>query len=148
MPIPAFTSEGLLPEGVHDCSLAELQERFGHFQRNDVRPRLFERLSRFIQHAVATGLVTSIIVDGSFVTSKDEPNDIDLILVLRAGHDFAADLRPFEYNVMSRQRVSRLFGFDMLLAEEGRPELAEHIAFFAQMRKRDDVRKGMLRIRP
>jgi hypothetical protein len=70
MPIPALTTDGFLPEGIHDCSLAELQERFGHFQRNDVRPRLFERLSKFIQQAVATGLVTSIIVDGSFVTSR------------------------------------------------------------------------------
>jgi hypothetical protein len=68
-------------------------------------------------------------------------------MTFRAGHDFAADLRPFEYNLISRQRVGQMFGFDMLLAEEGRAELDEHIAFFAQVRKRDDIRKGMLRIR-
>ena len=37
---------------------------------------------------------------------------------------------------------------DMLLAQEGQTEVAEAIAFFAQVRKRIDVRKGMLRIRP
>jgi hypothetical protein len=148
MPIPAFTSEGLLPEGVHDCSLTELEERFGQFQTSDIRCRLFERLTRFVHQAAATGLVSAIILDGSFVTSKDNPNDIDLILVLRAGHDLAAVLRPFEYNVISRRQISREFGFDMLLTQEGHSDVAEAIAFFSQVRKRVDVRKGMLRIRP
>jgi hypothetical protein len=147
MPIPALTPDGFLPEGVHDCTLAELGERFGQFQNTDVRCRLFERLERFVREATATGLVAAVIVDGSFVTAEDAPKDIDLILVLHTGHSFAADLRPFEYNVVSRRRVGQTFGFDMLVAEEGRAELDEHIGFFALVRKRDDVRKGMLRIK-
>jgi hypothetical protein len=146
MPIPAITSDGFLPEGVHDCSLAEIQERFGQFQVTDARCRLFDRLERFVHQATVSGLVAAIIVDGSFVTAKVNPNDIDLILVLRAGHDFAAPLRPFEYNVVSRRRVGRDFGFDMLLAEEGQSNVAEATAFFAQVREHREVRKGMLRI--
>jgi hypothetical protein len=87
MPIPAFTDEGLLPEGVHDGSLAELQEPFGQFQGTDIRRRLFERLEKFVNQAAATRLVAAIIVDGSFVTAADSPNDIDLIVILRPGHD-------------------------------------------------------------
>lgn len=96
MPIPALTSDGLLPEGVHDCTLRELQERFGEFQTTDARCRLFERLARFVQEATASGLVAAVIVDGSFVTAKNCPNDIDLIVILRPGHNFTADLRPRE----------------------------------------------------
>lgn len=147
MPIPAFTTDGFLPEGVHDCTLAELRERFGQFQTTDVRCRLFERLERFVREAIASGLVAAIIVDGSFVTAKSSPNDIVLILVVRVGHDFGADLCPREYNVVSRGRVRREFGFDMLVAEEGQMQFQEHTEFFSQVRKRDDVRKGMLRIR-
>jgi hypothetical protein len=96
MPIPALNDDGFLPEGVHDCTLAEVQARFGQFQRTDRRCHLFERLEVFLSHAKATGLVTAVILDGSFVTDKDAPSDIDLILVLRPDHDFAASLRPFE----------------------------------------------------
>jgi len=96
---------------------------------------------------MASGLVAAIIVDGSFVTAKDVPNDIDLIVVLRPGHDFSAELRPFEYNVIVRREIRRRFGFDMLLTEEGQPDLEEAINFFAQLREQTDVRKGMVRVR-
>jgi hypothetical protein len=147
MPIPAFTSDGFLPEGVHDCSIGEIQERFGQFQTTDVHCRLFERLERFVRQASASGLVSTIIVDGSFVTAKDRPSDVDIIVVLQAAHDFTAELRPFEYNAVSRRRVAHEFGFDMLVAQEGAVELEENIAFFAQVRERRDTRKGMLRIK-
>src|SRR5688572_16803624 len=98
MAIPALTAEGYLPEGVHDCTLDELRGRFGQFQGSDARCRWFDRLQSFVRDAAATGFVNSIIVNGSFVTSKDIPNDIDLVLVLKRGHDFSALLRPFEYN--------------------------------------------------
>ena len=146
MPIPALTDEGFLPEGVHGCTLAELQERFGQFQTTDARCRLFERLERFILEARAGGLVAAIIIDGSFVTAKDSPNDIDLILVVPLGHDFGADLRPREYNVVSRRHVRREFRFDMLVAEQGQMQLEEHIDFFSQVKERPEIRKGMLRI--
>jgi hypothetical protein len=146
MPIPALTAEGYLPEGVHDCSLAELQERFGRFQRSDIRCRLFDRLAAFIREANATGFVEAIIVDGSFATAKDEPNDIDLIVVLRSDHDFGATLRPFEYNVVSVQQVRRMFHLDALVAGDGEPELDKHVRLFSSVRERNDIRKGMLRI--
>lgn len=146
MPIPDLNDNGLLPEGVHDCSFAELVERFGQFQQSDCRRRLAKRLEEFFREVGATGFAVSIIVDGSFVTEKAEPNDIDLVLVLRAGHNFSTTVRPFEYNVLSRRRVRKSYGFDMLLAEEGQPEFSEFIEFFTQVRGDPDVRKGLLRV--
>jgi hypothetical protein len=119
MPIPALTSDGFLPEGIHDCTLDELRARFGQFQRTDWRPRLFERFEAFVREARRTGFVVAIIVDGSFVTNIDAPNDIDVILVLRADHDFDAELRPFEYNIVSRPQARRVHGIDLLVAREG-----------------------------
>jgi hypothetical protein len=148
MPIPALTAEGYLPEGVHDCTLEELHEQFGQFQGSDVRGRLFRRLEVFVRDAMATGFVAAIIVDGSFVTGIDAPNDIDLILVLKSGHDFTASTRPFEYNVLSRHQVRRMYRLDMLVAEEGEAELDSHLKFFSQIREHDDLRKGMLRVLP
>jgi len=37
-----------------------------------------------------------VLVDGSFVTAKPEPVDLDLVLVVSANHDFSADFQPSE----------------------------------------------------
>ena len=144
--IPDLNDDGVLPEGLHECSLDEVIERFGQFSQSDRRRRLGQRLQEFLREVGSTRLAVAVIVDGSFVTGKREPNDIDLVLVLRAGHNFSEALRPFEYNVVSRRRVRKTFGFDMLLADEGQPELREYIAFFSQVRGNPDVRKGLLRV--
>jgi hypothetical protein len=45
--------------------------------------------------------VEAVLVDGSFVTAKIDPNDIDLILIVPEVHDFSADISLAEYNVVS-----------------------------------------------
>jgi hypothetical protein len=96
----------------------------------------------------ASSTTFSILVDGSFVTAVDAPNDIDLILVLKRDRDFTASTRPFEYNVVSRHRIRRRYGFDVLIAKEGSAQLLRNIEFFGQVRNRDDIRKGLLRLIP
>ena len=146
MSIPALTSDGLLPEGVHDCTLDEIRERFGQFQRSDRRCRLFDRLEAYVRDAQRSGVVKAIIVDGSFVTDKDVPSDIDLVVVAPPPGILPATLRPAEYNVLSKRHVRRQFGMDMLLAQEGQTEVAEHVEFFSQVREHPELRKGMLRL--
>src|SRR5436309_1490284 len=130
MPIPAFEQHGFLPAGVHDCTLGEIKAVFGTFQGSERRPRLFANLEAFIAEAAASGIVRSVIVDGSFVTATKRPNDIDLIVVVDAGHDFSSDLSPREYNLLSKHRVRRRFGFDLLLAREGSVECDRWVKFF------------------
>src|SRR5215831_17889288 len=59
----------------------------------------------------------AMLVDGSFVTSKPVPNDIDLLAVLRPGHDFERDLPISECALVSRGLLRRRFGFDVIVAE-------------------------------
>lgn len=87
-----------------------------------------------------------MIVNGSFVSGKAEPNDIDLIVELDASHDFTADLNPAEYNVVSKIRVFRRYGFDLLVARSGSPEYCRWVEFFQQVRLEPGVRKGILRV--
>ena len=110
MPIPDLDNEGFLPEGVHESSLEEIREKFGRFQRSDKRLQLYRKLNEFMDAAKRTSLIAFVIVDGSFIGGKDEPSDIDLVLVLHRNHDWAAELRPFEYNVVSRRSVRKGFG--------------------------------------
>ena len=78
MPIPALDPDGFLPVGVHDGTLDELKARFGSFQGSDRRPQLWARFVEFVNETRAVGLVRALLVDGSFVTAKPDPNDIDL----------------------------------------------------------------------
>lgn len=146
MPIPSFNEHGLLPEGVHDCSLEEIEARFGAFQGSERRPELRFRLKEFLREAKASGIVLAILINGSFVTATPDPNDIDVIMVVPASHDYARDLRPAEYDVVSKLRVRRRYGFDLLLARAGSVELARYTAFFQQVRFAPFERKGILRI--
>jgi len=77
-----------------------VKERFGSFVESDRRPNLFTALETYLAEVRSTEFVKEVILDGSFVTSKPKPNDIDLILVLEKAHDMESDLRPFEYNVV------------------------------------------------
>ncbi len=75
-----------------------------------------------------------MIVDGSFVMGGvDSPEDIDLILVMPGGWDFAAELKPFEYNVASKRMVRKKYGFDVRVVRANSPELEEWVEFFSQV---------------
>ena len=145
MPIPDFY-EGLLPPGVHECSIDEVRARFGTFQGSDRRPRLFEKLEQYLTEARKTGLVLGVIIDGSFVTAAANPNDIDLLIELRHDHNFSLDLRPVEYNVLSGVRVRRRYQMDVFAAVEGSPLSAQYLDFFTQVRGDRTRRKGLLRV--
>jgi predicted nucleotidyltransferase len=116
MPIPDLDQEGLLPPGIHEVTVEEIHERFGRFRKSDRRASLFGKLRDFLAEIRSTGLLAAVIVNGSFVTGKDEPSDIDVLLILRSDHDFSAELRPFEYNVLSRRRVRQRYRFGILVA--------------------------------
>ena len=146
MAIPDLDEGGFLPAGVHDASMAEVVERFGQFQQTDRRVALQARLEAFLEEARGTGLVASLILDGSFATSKPEPDDIDLIVVLRQGIDASTEFRPDQYNVVSARRVKARYPFDVLIAVEGSETLRSAVEFFAQVTGRPGLSKGMVRV--
>ena len=146
MPIPALNNDGFLPSGVFDCTLPELRERFGKFQGSDHRSRLFARLEELFQAMQRSGLFEALLVDGSFVTSKPAPNDVDLIAVLRLGHNFERDLPMSEYALVSRAILRRRYGFDVVITEKDSQLCKTYIEFFSRVRDNPDVSKGMLRL--
>jgi len=146
MPIPALDGFGLLPTANHDCTLDEIEARFGSFQHTDQRPRLFTKLAAFVAEAKSAEIVRSLLIDGSFATAKAAPNDIDLIVVVAAEHDFSTDLNPAAYNVVSKRRVHRRFGFDLLVAREGSIEYRRWVEFLTQVRLAPEQQKGIVRL--
>jgi hypothetical protein len=145
MPIPELNTEGLLPEGVYDCTLDEIGARFGRFQMTDRRIWLFEKLRELVEEERQAGLAIELFVDGSFVNDKPEPNDIDLVIVLPADYNFTSELPPFRYNATSQAQVRRRYRFDVYFVRQNSTEYHERRYFF--QKTREDQRKGILRIK-
>src|SRR6266849_7115250 len=77
--IPPFRPDGYLPEGIYVCSEAEVVFRFGSSSRR--RRRLVLQLRRWIELGRHVG-AQRLLVDGSFVTAKEDPHDIDTVILL------------------------------------------------------------------
>lgn len=146
MPIPRLNEKGFLPPGVHDCSLDEVRKTFGAFNSNDRRPNLFRNLEVFVTSLRKKGMARAVVVNGSFTTAKTDPNDIDMVLVLSQGHDFAGDVSPDEYNLLSKRRVKKAFGFDMFVAEDESEEYERYTRFFQEVKNQPGELKGVLRV--
>ncbi len=141
--IPDFTHEGLLPAGIHQASLAELKQRFAVFERSDRRLRVFDRLANLLDEAKKSRIVQRVLIAGSLVTAKPEPNDFDCILVLDPTI-VGRTLPPFQYNLVSRRMARRMFGGDIMPALDGSAALAEYVDFFQTTR--DGQRMGIVEI--
>ena|SRR5438105_292045 len=88
MALPAFNVEGDLPPGVYRATLAEVLERFG--KGSVKRCTVSDRLNRLYQHVTSTGQLARFIVFGSFVTAKEEPNDVDVIVLMEDTFDLSS----------------------------------------------------------
>lgn len=141
-----LTAEGLLPPGIFDCALPEIRARFGGFHFSDQRPRLYGRLEELIVATRSSSLFAALLIDGSFVTAKPQPNDIDILAVLRPGHNFERDLSMSEYALVSRTLLRRRFGFDVIVAEQESLLYMTYVEFFGRVRESPAVRKGLLRL--
>lgn len=88
MPIPGFIHNGDLPIGIHKATLQETIDRFG--VSTDARRLVAARLSRIYQVALETGHLAHFIIFGSFVTSKLQPNDVDVFMIMENSFDSTA----------------------------------------------------------
>jgi len=74
--LPALDQRGLLPDGVHSAGEVELEARFAD---SPPRQRIFGGFMRLRREAESFGLAGMQWVDGSFVTAKAEPSDLDVV---------------------------------------------------------------------
>lgn len=146
MPIPQLDSNGLLPPGVHDCTLDEIGNTFGRFARSDRRIHLTRRLKEYLADVSAAGIGKWLYVDGSYVTDKDEPGDIDLLLILKDDVRLDQEVPPFEYNVRTKKFIKRHFGFDFFFGFENDPSAQSILALFCRVKGVPEAEKGILRV--
>ena len=139
--IPDFRDDGYLPEGLHVATDAEITFRFG--TSTIQRRRLTLQLRRWIELARIVG-AKRLFIDGSFVTAKPDPNDIDAVVWLP--EDFAerasgGDLEAIELETMLLTRRP-----EEIFAAEDRLDWDDWLEFFGRTREADGRRKGLVEV--
>ena len=139
--IPDFRQDGYLPEGMFLVSEAEVTFRFGTSNRK--RRRLILRVRRWIELAREVGAL-KLFIDGSFITAKPEPNDVDAVVLLPPDFEnqIAVDsdaATEFEEMLLTR-RPEEIF------AAEDETDWNEWVEFFSRTREADGRRKGLVEI--
>jgi hypothetical protein len=139
--IPPPNAIGELPPGVHAATLAEVKAVFATTPR---RRLLFEGLRQALENLAHAG-VRRVFIDGSFVTTKANPNDVDGCWVwTEAVHLDLLDpvLLDFAHH---RQAMKDKYGVDFFLADW--QEAGSGLTFleFFQ-RNRADVPKGIVQL--
>ena len=131
--IAEFNDEGYLPAAIHRAFMEEIAARFG--QESELRRVQMESLGWLVDLAERAG-VPRIILNGSFVTDRLEPNDVDCALMI--GEDFprepAAETEllaglPFlELHLLRAGQferfIERIFATDRSLTPKGMIEIA------------------------
>jgi len=137
--IPALTTLGLLPPGVHDTTWPELSQRFGNNgQRKSVLAGIRQAAT-----ALSKAGCRRLWIDGSFVSSKAKPKDWDgcwdPVGVVRSLLD--PDL--LDFTKAGRARMKTKYMADLFPASlpEGNSGLA-FLNFFQQDRSGDP--KGLV----
>lgn len=131
--IPSLTSDGFLPPGNHRAPFAEFEDTFARFDRSDRRIKLCEQIRLLLEEVRRLGVVKRMLVAGSFVTAKAEPNDFDCLLILDP-EVRQRELHPLEYRLISRSMARKVFGGDVVAVTAGSPECSEYLDFFAHNR--------------
>jgi hypothetical protein len=146
MPLPGFNEFGDLPSGRHAASFDEVLTRFG--SGTPQRREVTDRLRRIYSLAVATGHLDRLVIFGSYVSDVAEPNDVDVILVMRS--DFATEKCPadslvlFDHAGADEELGASIFWIrpEMLLGEP----LEQFLAHWEW--KRDGSRRGIVEVQP
>ena len=66
---------------MYQATIDEVIARFG--TGNTQRQAVTKRLIRIYHLAEATGKLERLVIFGSYITAKSEPNDVDIVLVMR-----------------------------------------------------------------
>jgi hypothetical protein len=116
-----FTMDGdefdpILPAGIHCMTLEEFRFKFvDQFSYSTRRRLIFDKFSQFLDKVLSVKFVTELWLNGSFITEKPEPGDIDVVAFYDESksnrlddsfRDFLRDIEFIQLNFLTDIRFS------------------------------------------
>jgi hypothetical protein len=136
--IPDFDENNNLPPGIHDATVAEVRTRFA----NERRKQLFAAFEEVIS-ILSECNCPEVYLDGSFITTKEEPNDYDLCYESKG---IVRTLRLREFLTNSDTRKEKYLG-DIFIHMPEPPYYVSHVEHWQKDGRKDGMRKGIVRIK-
>ena len=99
---------------------------------------------RWIDLAQRVG-VLRLLVDGSFVTGKDDPEDIDAVILLPV--DFQEQIERGIDSALELEEMILTRRPEEIFAAEDEADWNEWVDFFSRTREADGRRKGLVEVR-
>jgi hypothetical protein len=145
MPLPQLNRAGELPEGVHQATMDEVIAQFG--SGTSQRHAVTARLQHIYHLARATGKLERLILFGSYITAKPDPNDVDIVLVMR--DDFDVQTCDEESQTLfDHPRATETFGASVFWIRPALLILETLEEFIAHWQiTRDQTRRGIVEVR-
>lgn len=106
MDIPEFYEKGLLPPGIYSVTWDEFVERFGYNARREL---LLKGLRELLDMLFTSGC-KQVYIDGSFVTSKEYPQDFDGCWEMDGVDPSMLDPVLFQFDHKCAAQKSKYFG--------------------------------------
>jgi hypothetical protein len=141
--LPAFNHDGNLPEGIHVATEDEVYERLATPSAR--RQWLGEQLRSLVVLAKSTGQLARMFLWGSFVTSKEVPNDLDVLLVMDT--EFAIAALPLQTQVVFDHVQARLrFQADVFRTKASLDPQVLHLWLDTYQTGKDFTRRGIVEV--
>jgi hypothetical protein len=138
-----FNENGDLPPGIHQATLTEVIEHFG--QTTPRRQIMAHRLEHIYTLAVGTGHLARFIIFGSFVTTKPDPGDVDIFLLMENTFDVSQvsgeTALIFDHVITQNYEGASIFWIRRLAAFEGEEATVAHWQL-----KRDGNQRGIIEV--
>lgn len=146
MALPDFDDGGELPVGIHAATVEEVVARFG--LTSPERQAVTQRWLRIYHLVAATHKLERFVIFGSYVTAKEQPNDVDIILVMR--DDFREpDCNEETSRVFRHAQAATEFGASVFWTTPSgivRGTVDDFLAHWQS--KRDLTRRGIVEVVP
>ncbi len=140
--LPEFDHRGDLPEGVYAVALEDICNRFGQTPWRAITAR---RLERIYALARSTGHLARFIVFRSFITSKIEPNDVDIFLLMDDLFD-VRQVSPEARLVFDHAAAQNLLGASVFWIRRAAAIGGEEATVSFWQTKRDGDKRGIVEV--
>lgn len=139
---PNFVPMVTCLKGLYLASKTEVMFRFGSSSRR--RRRLVLRIRRWIELARLIGGLR-LLIYGSFVTAKAEPDDLDAVFLLPP--DFQHQIEQGIEAALELEEMILTRCPEEIFATEDETDWNEWIEFFSRIRETDGRRKGLVEVK-